>query len=1122
MTRSGAARCARPLVRQAWLASIVWLLAGPVAAQNQLADTFALNDHKRVLDGQWQGIRYASDGNVYFASSTHSAHHGASFFKYTPATNQLTLLAEDITVICGEDPQTNPQGKLHSDLVEANGWLYMSTYFSSELPGAFASWTGSHVIGYELATGRFRDYGVIHPGYTSYSAVGVDPLRNYVYVFLTGGQGSFIYRIDAVTGAKVNLGQVGAPWGKSNWMFVDQRGDVWFSLGDQDGNLQRIRGATGAIDVFPNALPPLYRWDVNQVHSSATEQSKRWIRWMQPLDGDRAVFTLGNWGGALYLFDSSKPIGSGQEFQVIQHVGYTDLGLAVGNNRVFYYQRANRGFGHQDARDFHLLSVSLDSAAGNPITDHGLLIDPAGRLVWRAPGMDTDGRDTVFLIGDWWTVPGDLGTLRYTYTNGVESYQQLPRGQFFATASVGDEQPASALASLILSPSTAFGGTRTSENRVTLSGPAPDGGLAVTLSSGDPDIAAVPDSVVVPAGATTSPAFSIATQTVASDHQVVVRAAADGVTRSATLRVTGLHLARLALSSASLDAGTPGTPNTVHLNGPAPDGGAIVLLSSSNPTAAAVPESVLVAAGATASGSFTITTGLVSVPTPATITATLNGESLTAVVTVQPVLLSALTLNPTTVAAGSPTAGNRVALTRQAPPDGIVVALSSSHPGVASVPATVQVPAGATSSPEFPITTTATGTTTSVKITARLGSLSRTATLTIYPVTLTTVTLSPTTTNGGTPTTANRVTLSRAAPPDGALVTLTSSNPAAAWVAESVLVPGGATTSAAFSIGTALVTTTTWVRISARFAGVTRTSTLTIYPVALAGITLSPTAVSAGSAAVSNKVRLNRPAPPGGAVVRLSSSNPAAQTPESVLIPAGATTSPTFAITTVPVRANTLALITASYGGISRTASLAVYAVTVNSVSLSPTGVNAGSPTTANRVVLTRPAPAGGATVTLSSSNPALARPPESVLVAAGSTTSPNFSIQTSALSSTTNVSVTISASFGGVTRAAVLTVQPVTLSTLTLSPVSVKGGLGTTSNRVTLNRAAPPGGAAVTLTSSRPDLVMLPPVVIVPSSVTASPNFAIQTHSVAASTQVAITASFGSVSRTVTLTLMP
>ncbi|MFN7925699.1 MAG: malectin domain-containing carbohydrate-binding protein [Bryobacteraceae bacterium] len=419
------------------------LCASLALAQDLTVQSFPLNNYKRVLDGQWEGIRYASDGNVYFGSSTHSAHHGASFFKYDPRTGQVTQIAGDITTICGEDPQTNPQGKLHSDMVEANGWLYMSTHFAvDDKPGAFSSWTGAHVLGYQLSTGQFRDYGVIHPNATSYSGIAVDPSRNYLYVFVTGGSQAYVYRVDTVTGAKLNLGAVGGGGEGSFYFFIDQRGDVWFSVSRGNGELRRIRGATGQMDVYPNVLPVLTRWDVDQPDPSALNQQQRWIFWMQKLDGDRAVFTMGYEGGTIYLFDSTKTIGSGQEFTALRHLGYTYLGMAVGSNRVYYYQRANRAWGHQEFTDFHLMSVSLDPATGYAITDHGLIKDQNGRLVWRTPGMMTDGNSKVFFVGDWWTIAGDLGTLRYQYLNGVESYVQLPRGEFFAVA---DLAPGSAL-----------------------------------------------------------------------------------------------------------------------------------------------------------------------------------------------------------------------------------------------------------------------------------------------------------------------------------------------------------------------------------------------------------------------------------------------------------------------------------------------------------------------------------------------------------------------------------------------------------------------------------------------------------------------------------------------------
>ena len=440
----------RLCVRLCIAAVLLLFCSSFVAAQQQSVQSYALNNYARTLDGQWEGIRYASDGDVYFGSSTHDAHHGAAFFKYDPRTKQLTMLSDDITKICGEDPLTNPQGKLHSDIVEANGWLYMSTYLGVDNPIASITYTGSHVIGYELATGNFRDFGVVYPNYTSYSGIGVDPVRRYIYVFVTGenpGQVSYLFRISMDTGEKINLGQVGGTYSASLWFFVDKRGDVWFSVYYQNGDLKHVHGDTGQIDTIPNALPPLYLWNQEQVDPNLSNQSYRSIGWMQPLDGDRALFTMDPDGGMLYMFDSTKPIG--QAFTNIKHIGPNELGLAIGNNRVFYYQRANRAYGHQsdqiitgdpssgNIRDFHLLSVSLDPADGYAITDYGLLQDQDGRVVFRVPSMMTDGANRVFMTGDWWTIPGDLGTLRYKYSNGVESYVQLPRGEFFAVADVG-------------------------------------------------------------------------------------------------------------------------------------------------------------------------------------------------------------------------------------------------------------------------------------------------------------------------------------------------------------------------------------------------------------------------------------------------------------------------------------------------------------------------------------------------------------------------------------------------------------------------------------------------------------------------------------------------------------
>jgi len=114
------------------------------------------------------------------------------------------------------------------------------------------------------------------------------------------------------------------------------------------------------------------------------------------------------------------------------------------------------------------------------------------------------------------------------------------------------------------------------------------------------------------------------------------------------------------------------------------------------------------------------------------------------------------------------------------------------------------------------------------------------------------------------------------------------------------------------------------VTISASYAGATLTASLTVTPsLALSSLTLIPTSVTGGNSS-QGTVTLNGAAPSGGAVVTLSSSNTAVATvPASVTVPAG-TASATFTVTTSTVTAATSAIISASYGGATATATLTV------------------------------------------------------------------------------------------------------------------------------------------------------------------------------------------------------
>jgi hypothetical protein len=191
---------------------------------------------------------------------------------------------------------------------------------------------------------------------------------------------------------------------------------------------------------------------------------------------------------------------------------------------------------------------------------------------------------------------------------------------------------------------------------------------------------------------------------------------------------------------------------------------------------------------------------------------------------------------------------------------------------------------------------------------------------------------------------------------------------------------------------------------------------------AVSTLSATPNPVVGGNPSTGT-VTLTSAAPSGGALVSLASASGAVKVPGSVSVNQGAT-SASFGITTSPVTTQTLVTLSATYGGSTKTTTFTVNPAAVSAVlaslTLNSTRVKLGSSVTAT-VRLSAPAPVGGATVILASSNPAVASVPASVVVAAG-TTSKTFAVSTAAKGQTGTV--TISASYLGTTKTAALSVR--------------------------------------------------------------------------------------------------
>jgi hypothetical protein len=189
-------------------------------------------------------------------------------------------------------------------------------------------------------------------------------------------------------------------------------------------------------------------------------------------------------------------------------------------------------------------------------------------------------------------------------------------------------------------------------------------------------------------------------------------------------------------------------------------------------------------------------------------------------------------------------------------------------------------------------------------------------------------------------------------------------------------------------------------------------------PPALSSVSANPSTVTGGTSATGTVI-LTAPAPAGGMSVALSSAPSAISVPASVVVPA-TQSSASFSISTTAVGTTTVGSISASYDGVVKSTAVTVTPPALASLRVSPSTVVGGT-TVIGTVTLPAPAPAGGALVTLQSSKPAIATPPSSVTIPAG-TTSTTFSITT--VKPGKNTTVTLTASYAGISKTAFLTVQ--------------------------------------------------------------------------------------------------
>jgi hypothetical protein len=181
------------------------------------------------------------------------------------------------------------------------------------------------------------------------------------------------------------------------------------------------------------------------------------------------------------------------------------------------------------------------SSTGNlaGTTDIGNASGPVSGLAFSATysisSSPTNGRGTVAFTSG----PGGNG-LVYVISSSkfvmISLSDQNPSVWLFEQGAPSPPPSNASLSSLTLNPTSVLGGVQSSTGTVTLSGPAPSGGVQVTLSSSNTAVARVPPSVTVQAGAT-SGTFTVTPSIVILSTNVAISASYNGTSQQANLTV---------------------------------------------------------------------------------------------------------------------------------------------------------------------------------------------------------------------------------------------------------------------------------------------------------------------------------------------------------------------------------------------------------------------------------------------------------------------------------------------------------------------------------------------------------------------------------------------------------
>ena len=309
-----------------------------------------------------------------------------------------------------------------------------------------------------------------------------------------------------------NAGTTSASNGNTTFDFFDD-----FSLGSIDPTKWTVGGGSWTVvtDTLPNGLSGWVLQGTTNIPANELLYSTSYTGTDYIWEANGKLISGREWGLGARLNGPSNLYSSNF---------YADLDTT--NNLYVYEWLNNNGSGSAiELGSVAVGAVNLNTWYKLSMAVHSTAIDVS---VNGVPWEHTT--DAQFPSGGVALFGGESMVAHFSYVRSRQYAATIPTIALGAVTTNGVT-----VASLSLNPASVAGGT-SSQGTVTLSGPAPSGGVTVTLSSSNTAAAQVPASVVVPAAAT-SATFTITTSSVSSSTSSTISASYQ-TTQTATLGVT--------------------------------------------------------------------------------------------------------------------------------------------------------------------------------------------------------------------------------------------------------------------------------------------------------------------------------------------------------------------------------------------------------------------------------------------------------------------------------------------------------------------------------------------------------------------------------------------------------